>query len=107
MIYFTTAKGSLVQVNEYSLRLSELPNMAFYVKQEYTSVEDQEVGKMKPTKARLRNYVDTLKIQWKRNKRKKTKAIRAHIESEWLKIDPEFKKLRGYFESLKIRQNVK
>ena len=38
---------------------------------------------------------------------KKTKAIRAHIESEWLKIDPEFKKLRGYFESLKIRQNVK
>ncbi|MGC5419342.1 hypothetical protein ACP13R_01220 [Enterococcus faecalis] len=45
MIYFTTAKGSLVQVNEYSLRLSELPNMSFYVKQEYTPVEDQEVGK--------------------------------------------------------------
>ncbi|MEB8139231.1 hypothetical protein NGH76_03995 [Enterococcus faecalis] len=44
IIYFTTAKGSLVQVNKYSLRLSELPNIAFYVKQEYTPVEDQEVG---------------------------------------------------------------
>ncbi len=45
MIYFSTVKGSLVQANEYSLRLSELPNIAFYVKQEYTPVEDQEVGK--------------------------------------------------------------
>ena len=63
---------------------------------------------MKPTKARLRNYVDTLKNSVEKEIRvKKTKAIRAHIESEWLKIDPEFKKLRGYFESLKLRQNVK
>lgn len=45
MIYFSTVKGSLVRANEYSLRLSELPNIAFYVKQEYTPVEDQEVGK--------------------------------------------------------------
>ncbi|HBI2019225.1 TPA: hypothetical protein I0H45_RS06785 [Enterococcus faecalis] len=45
MIYFSTVKGSLVQANGYSLRLSELPNIAFYVKQEYTPVEDQEVGK--------------------------------------------------------------
>lgn len=45
MIYFSTVKGSLVQANKYSLRLSELPNIAFYVKQEYTPVEDQEVGK--------------------------------------------------------------
>ena len=61
MIYFTTAKGSLVQVNEYSLRLSELPNMAFYVKQEYTSVEDQEVGKMKPTKSTFKKLCGYLK----------------------------------------------
>lgn len=45
MIYFSTVKGSLVQANEYSLRLSELPNKAFYVKQEYTPVEYQGVGK--------------------------------------------------------------
>ena len=46
---------------------------------------------MKPTKARLRNYVDTLKNSVEKEIRaKKTKAIRAHIESEWLKIDPEF-----------------
>lgn len=45
MIYFTTINGSLVQANGYSLRLSELLNTAFYVKQEYTPVENQEVGK--------------------------------------------------------------
>ncbi|HBE2146268.1 TPA: hypothetical protein KL282_003114, partial [Enterococcus faecalis] len=63
---------------------------------------------MKPTKARLRNYVDTLKNSVEKEIReKKTKAIRAHIESEWLKIDPEFEKLHRYFSSLRIRQNVK
>ncbi|MCC4082927.1 hypothetical protein [Enterococcus faecalis] len=63
---------------------------------------------MKPTKARLRNYVITLKNSVEKEIRaKKTNAIRAHIEAEWLKSDPEFKKLRSYFESLKICQNLK
>ncbi|HDT7288918.1 TPA: hypothetical protein RDU32_003209, partial [Enterococcus faecalis] len=63
---------------------------------------------MKPTKARLRNHVITLKNSVEKEIRaKKTKAIRAHIESEWLKIDPEFEKLHRYFSSLRIRQNVK
>lgn len=61
---------------------------------------------MKPTKARLRNHVITLKNSVEKEIRaKKTKAI-AHIESEWLKIDPEFEKLHRYFSSLRIRQLV-
>ncbi|MES5415221.1 hypothetical protein ABVF54_12640 [Enterococcus mundtii] len=63
---------------------------------------------MKPTRARLRNYVKELKESVEKEIRaKKTNAIRTHIEAEWLKIDPEFKKLRSYFESLETRQKLK
>lgn len=63
---------------------------------------------MKPTKARLKAYVNELRDSVVIEIRvKKKKAVLAHIEKEWLKIDPEFKKLRSYFESLGASKRLK
>lgn len=63
---------------------------------------------MKPTKARLKNYVNELKESVINEIRaKKSKAVDAHVEKEWLKIDPEFKKLYSYFKSLEDHRNLK
>jgi len=63
---------------------------------------------MKPTKARLKAYVNELRDSVVIEIRvKKKKAVLAHIEKEWLKIDPELKKLRSYFESIGASKRLK
>lgn len=37
--------GGLASVNDYYISLNRLTRTNFYIKQEYTPVEDQEVGK--------------------------------------------------------------